>query len=87
MPSSDEKATVDDLPPRPLRPHESEPDPPELPRRYTSGDAGTSADGSPYYVMREWDLDLPEDAATTAAWLDQLTNATAELGPTTVSWQ
>jgi hypothetical protein len=33
-----------------------------------------------------WKLDLPFGAAATKAWLDELTNATAELGPTTVTW-
>ena len=34
----------------------------------------------------EWPIDVPQDADATAAWLDQLTNATAELGPTTLTW-
>jgi hypothetical protein len=34
----------------------------------------------------EWPIDVPQDADATAAWLDRLTNATAELGPTTLTW-
>jgi hypothetical protein len=34
----------------------------------------------------EWPIDIPETADATRAWLDRLTNATAELGPATLSW-
>ncbi|HEU0031028.1 MAG TPA: WD40 repeat domain-containing serine/threonine protein kinase [Kofleriaceae bacterium] len=33
-----------------------------------------------------WDVDVPGDAAATKAWLFQLTNASAELGTTTMTW-
>ena len=34
-----------------------------------------------------WPLSLPETADATAAWLDQMTNATAELGASILTWQ
>ena len=34
-----------------------------------------------------WPLSLPPTAAETAAWLDQMTNATSELGTSTLTWQ
>jgi hypothetical protein len=34
----------------------------------------------------EWTLDLPTDAAQTTEWLNRMTNASAEAGPTTVTW-
>ena len=33
-----------------------------------------------------WKIDLPSTPSATAAWLDEQTNATAELGSTTLAW-
>jgi hypothetical protein len=56
-------------------------------------DAQISADAS--FVLGEaednmpilWKVDLPSSSSATAAWLDQQTNATAELGTTTLTWR
>ena len=52
----------------------------------TISEDGLHVAGLDQAALEEWTLDLPLDAAATKVWLDQLTNATAELGPTTVTW-
>jgi hypothetical protein len=38
-------------------------------------------------TLLAWSIDVPDGSEATRAWLDRLTNATTELGPTTVTWQ
>jgi hypothetical protein len=55
-------------------------------------DLTMSADGTIVMAVKEktalvWRITLPQTAAETARWLDALTNASADLGTTTLTWQ
>jgi len=53
------------------------------PQVSSSGRLAGSIIGPKLYI---WDLDVPATAADTARWLDTLTNATAELGTSTLTF-
>ena len=40
-----------------------------------------------YERLLVWDVAVPRDAESTARWLDELTNATAEHGPAALGWK
>ncbi len=61
-------------------------------RKIRAGQAVISRDGKRVAAMLlgtivVWDLELPMTAADTRSWLDQLTNASADLGASALTWR